>query len=180
MNWKNKIGYTLIESLFSIMLLITLLTLSAAAYQYLIARNKTTVYLNTLVTTIHYARSEALKRHLPVTVCKSNNGRQCNGQWRDGWLIFVDPHNKIQPENLEQIVRVYQALPAGDQLIWRASLHKNDFLQFNALGNLRQAGTFIYCPQRHQQYAGAIVISLTGRVRVEKEGLDKTVCKEIG
>lgn len=173
-------GYTLLECLLTLMLTMLLLTMGVTAYQHLIASNKTTVYLNQIVTTIYYARSEALKQHLPVTICKSNNSQQCNGNWQDGWIVFVDPHNKMQPESAQQILRVYHALPQGDHLSWRASLHKNDALQFNALGNARQDGTFIYCPHNNKQYAGAVVISLTGRVRIERENIDKTICAEIG
>jgi len=169
-------GYTLIESMLTVMLLITLLTVSVISYQHLIARNKTAAYLNKLVTSIQYARSEALKLRLPITLCKSKDGQRCDGQWRDGWIIFVDPSNKLQPENAQQILRVEPALPSGDQLIWRSSLHRNDFIQFNALGNVRQDGTFIYCPHNNKEYAGAIVISLTGRVRLESEPANKALC----
>ncbi len=170
-------GYTLIECLVTVLLLIIVLALSAPVYQHLIARNKTSVYLNQLISAVYYARSEALARHLPVTLCKSINGQQCGGQWRDGWLIFVDPLNTGQVENPEQLLRVYQALPEGDQLTWRSSLAKNDYLQFNRLGHLRQDGSFIYCPHHtgaySSTYAGKVVISLTGRLRIEKDKSDE-------
>ncbi len=173
----NSKGYTLIECLVTVVLLIVLLTWGVAGYQHLIARNKTTAYLNELVAAIYYARSEALKNHMLITICKSINGQQCGGNWRDGWLIFVDPLNKKQPENPEQILRIYQALPLVDQLSWRSSLGENDVVQFNWLGNMRQDGSFIYCPQQAKQYAGAVVISLTGRVRIDKDGVDKSICR---
>ncbi len=168
-------GITLIECLMTILLSGVLLTLGIVGYQHLIISNKTTVYLNELVTTLHYARHEALTRRLPVTVCHSSDSLHCSGAWRDGWLIFINPLNKMQPESGEQILRIYHALPKGDQLSWRSSLNKNDAVRFNAMGSARQAGTFTYCPQGRQRYGGAVVLSLTGRVRIE-DALDKKSC----
>lgn len=171
-------GYTLTEYLVTLLILAILLMIGIPAYQYIIARNKATAYINGLVVAIHYAQSEALKRHVPVTLCKSADGQLCGGEWRDGWLVFLNPDHKEQPKTHEYILRVGQALPTGDQLHWRASLGKNDFLQFNALGNLQQDGRFIYCPHQHAQYATALVVSLTGRLRIDDRDVDKTLCKE--
>lgn len=169
-------GYTLTECLVTVLIVCILLMIGISAYQHIIARNKTSAYINELAVAMRYAQSQALKNHMAVTLCKSANGQTCGGHWRDGWLLFLNPDNKEQPDMAGQILRVGAALPQGDQLYWRSSLGKNDFLQFNALGQLKQDGSFTYCPKGNPQHAAALVISLTGRIRIDKQDVDRTLC----
>ncbi len=41
---------------------------------------------------LEYARNQAIQRQRPVTVCASDNGRDCSGssQWKAGWIVFTD------------------------------------------------------------------------------------------
>jgi type IV fimbrial biogenesis protein FimT len=44
---------------------------------------------------LNYTRSEAVKRNARVTMCRSTTGTSCTtggtaGDWRGGWIVFVD------------------------------------------------------------------------------------------
>jgi type IV fimbrial biogenesis protein FimT len=58
----------------------------------LLANNSLTASSNLLASHMHLARSEAVKRGTPVTLCPSGDGASCAGttQWSLGWLVFVD------------------------------------------------------------------------------------------
>ena len=57
-----------------------------------IQANRLTAQTNDLVTVLNYARSEAIKRGVRVTLCSSNNGTSCLGSttWDTGWIAFID------------------------------------------------------------------------------------------
>jgi type IV fimbrial biogenesis protein FimT len=166
---SNK-GYTFIEFFIVIVFITILLGLAIPAYHKLVLHNRVIAQINQLTTAINLARSEAIKRHSTVTLCKTKDAQTCGGEWRDGWLVFVDKkaEGKVNPGDL--ILRVYGALPVGDQLNWQATLHKESYLQFIADGSTRgQAGSFVYCPSasdRNLPHPYVITISLTGRVRL--------------
>jgi type IV fimbrial biogenesis protein FimT len=48
--------------------------------------------LNSLAAHLEYAREEAIRRQLPVTICPSHDSRNCapGGNWQEGWIIFTD------------------------------------------------------------------------------------------
>jgi type IV fimbrial biogenesis protein FimT len=162
-------GYTLVELFVAIAVLGILLTLAIPVYQNFVANNRATTQVNQLVAAINLARSEAVKRHNTVILCASSDGKNCGKQWRDGWLIFVDKQSSGQVDSGDEVLRVYQALPAGDQLTLSSS-RSNDYLQMDSSGGTHdhQAGTFTYssADKKHQFN---IVVSPTGRVRVEKD-----------
>lgn len=158
-------GFTLIELIIVLILISLLLILAVPAYQALIANSRVTSGVNQLVASINYARSEAIKRQSIVTLCSSQDGQQCGGLWRNGWLIFVDKAATGQITTSNNILRTYNALPAGDELIWSGSLAKN-YLQMTPFGSTHgQAGTFVYSSHKQQII---VKVSQTGRVRIEK------------
>jgi type IV fimbrial biogenesis protein FimT len=47
---------------------------------------------SSLFSAMTFARSEAIKRGIPVTICASSNGTACLGTtvWETGWMVFTD------------------------------------------------------------------------------------------
>ena len=158
-------GFTLIELVIVLTLISLLLILVVPGYQALIANSRTTSGVNQLIAAINYARSEAVKRRSIVTLCSSQNGQQCGGLWRNGWLVFVDKTANGQITTSNNILRTYNALPPGDELTWSGSLAKQYLQMAPSGGTYGQAGTFVYSSHKHQ---GIVKVSQTGRVRIEK------------
>jgi Tfp pilus assembly protein FimT len=53
-----------------------------------------------LISHLEYARQEAIRQEVTVTICPSTDGRNCQvgGNWQQGWLIFTDetlPHRHL-------------------------------------------------------------------------------------
>ena len=97
-------GFTLMELLLGFAVLAILTTLALPAFTQFIANNRLAAESNELVASFQYARSEALKRGLPVQICSSEDGAGCNGNWNQGWIAMVDPGGTE-----EEIIRVWTA-----------------------------------------------------------------------
>jgi len=124
---------------------------------------------NELLTHLALARSEAVKRQLPVSVCKSANGMQCNGDlsWADGWLVFVDIDRDGNIDADDTIVWtssrpgelmrfVYRGFPGGTPR----------FVTFLPTGfTNEQNGTFYICDHRGAGPTREVVLDKPGRAR---------------
>jgi type IV fimbrial biogenesis protein FimT len=71
---------------------------------------------NDFMTALNLARSEAVKRGRPVTVCRSTDGASCSGSgvnWETGWIVFTDANGDGVVDAGDGILRVFDALPSG-------------------------------------------------------------------
>lgn len=89
-------GFTLVELLVVLAIAAILVTIAVPGYAFLVNSGRLTAVTNDLVTALHLARSEAIKRGQRVTVCKSGDPGLptpvCDtaANWHEGWLVFVD------------------------------------------------------------------------------------------
>ena len=158
-------AFTLIELLIAISIMSILLLISVSSVHYLVMSNRATAEINNVVSALQFARSEAIKNGVAVKFCKSVNHKTCGGNWRDGQIVIDERNNRI--------FRVFSALPKGDNLIWKSSLGKEDYVEFAAIGSTNgQHGTFSYCPYGGKKYARAIIISQASRIRVANKLAD--------
>jgi len=89
-------GLTLIELMVTLCVAVVLMAIAAPSFQQLIATNQLRTTSNELAVALAYARSEAVKRGWPTTICASTDtpsaSPSCSGgnNWGQGWLVFVD------------------------------------------------------------------------------------------
>ena len=85
-------GFTLIELVITLLIAAILVTVGIPSFQSIIRTNLGTAIANEALTAINYARVEAIKRGLSVSVCSSNNGLSCAGStdWATGYIVFAD------------------------------------------------------------------------------------------
>ena len=97
---RNRVtGFTLIEAMVVITLMVILLAIGVPQFRNFAARRAMTAQVAELANTIRLARTEAIKRGFPVSICRSDNPEaafpSCSngaaGQgWASGWILFVD------------------------------------------------------------------------------------------
>ncbi len=161
----KNFGFTLVELLVTLTLLAVLLTLAVPTYNSLVSDTRTTTQVSRLVSAINFARSEAITRHVIVTLCASSDQRSCGNDWSQGWLVFVDKQTAGQVSKGDQILRIYDAVPNNSKLEW-ATL-RDHYLQFKSSGFTNgQDGSFIFYTDNKAQQK--IIVSQTGRSRVEE------------
>jgi len=100
-------GFTLMELIIAITVLVILSTLALPSFVQTIQNNRLSGQANELVAATQLARSEAIKRATDVTFCASDDGATCSGGFADGWIVLADPGGA------DEVVRVYPA-PDGD------------------------------------------------------------------
>lgn len=86
-------GFTLVELLVGLAVAAILLTIAIPGYAFLVTAGRMAAATNDLVSALHLARSEAVKRGVRVTVCKTGgSAAACDAAagWQMGWMVFVD------------------------------------------------------------------------------------------
>jgi type IV fimbrial biogenesis protein FimT len=84
-------GFTLIEMMVTVGILAILLAMVAPSFRGLLLDNQAAAQADAVVTSLMFARSEAIKRNVPVVMCRSNTGTDCAGSdWASGWIVFAD------------------------------------------------------------------------------------------
>nr|WP_297354624.1 GspH/FimT family pseudopilin [uncultured Caldimonas sp.] len=85
-------GLTLVETMVVIALVAILGSVSSASMQTLIDRTRLESSTFDFLGDLQFARSEAITRGLPVSVCPSTDGVACSDEepWHVGWIVFVD------------------------------------------------------------------------------------------
>ena len=116
-------GFTLVELLVTLAIGTILLMIAIPGYAFLVNTNKLAAVTNSLVTSIQLARSEAIKRGVRVTVCKSSSALvavpSCNptSEWHQGWLIFVDEGTRGVVDHGDVLLWVQDSTPEATNII---------------------------------------------------------------
>lgn len=80
-------GFTIIELMVVITVLAVLLGVGVPSFQNTIQGNRITTSANDVVAALQFARSEAVRRGVNVTLCSSSDQSTCSGVWTDGWIV---------------------------------------------------------------------------------------------
>ncbi|MEJ2692806.1 MAG: GspH/FimT family pseudopilin [Candidatus Thiodiazotropha sp.] len=104
-------GFTLVELMTTLTVALLLLVIGVPSFSTLLANNQMAATTNDLVSHLQYARSESVKRQMPVSVCSSDNGESCTGsnEWGVGWIVFTDDSGTVgNLDSSDQLLRKYQ------------------------------------------------------------------------
>jgi len=149
-----------------------LLAVAVPSFSTIIKDNRQITQANDVITTLTFARSEAIKRGSRVVVCKSSNGASCvaTGGWEQGWITFVDDNSNAAVTAGEELLRVHGALPTGTTL--KGDANVSNYISYVARGSAQlitgaiQPGILVECDDRgFGAKAQAITISATGRAK---------------
>lgn len=114
---------------------------------------------------IFYAKTEALKRQLPIILCPIG-GNGCGNDWSNGWQIYVDSNHDRKKHPSEPQLMVNDALAPNERLFWRGA-RLEAFVGVDSHGMLLDAarGAFFYCVIGLPAIAHKLVINQLGRIR---------------
>ncbi len=112
-------GFTIVELMTVLAVVAVLSVASAPAMDGLLKDLRLKSQTQAMVQTMHFARGEAVKRRLPVLMCRSANPEattpSCGGvarTWSTGWLVFAsgDGNDTYDPAS-DILLRVATAAP---------------------------------------------------------------------
>ena len=98
-------GFTLLELLIVMAMIAIVGSIAAPSFDSSISRNNVQSMRDSLFNALRYARSEAVKRKMPVGVCASADQITCanDTNWHLGWVVFVDQNaNGTQDGNIQE------------------------------------------------------------------------------
>ena len=169
-------GFTLIELLITIAIAAIVLGIAIPSFIPTITSNRLTTSANELVTALNFARSEAVKRSVSVTVRKVDDNSFTNkdalANWEDGWDVFTDADSDGNFEAGDVLIRTYAPLQPSYTLRGNSF---SDFIRFTSSGQSNTNGSFVICDNSDSNdvpeanTSRLIIVNSVGRVRM---GLD--------
>jgi type IV fimbrial biogenesis protein FimT len=172
---RSQSGFTVFELLMVMLIAAILAAIGIPSFKYITASNRISTELNGLVGDLQYARSEAIKQGLPVTVCISTNGTSCTtvNNWMAGWIVFVDLNGNKAVDAGDQVLRVQNALTSTDTMA--SSINAVTGIVFNREGyaSTGAASTIVVEIQStpvNAQWTRCLAITVVGALTIEKSG----------
>lgn len=163
-------GFTLIELIITLVVAGVLLAVAIPGFTEMIKNNRLATAANAFVTSANIARSEAIKRGVRVTVCKSADGVNCttSNDWEQGWIVFADLDNNATFDAGDTLIRVHEGLPGT--VTMKGGGNVADYLSFVGTGQSQltngsaQSGTVSLCDDRSGDFGKDLAMSATGRI----------------
>jgi type IV fimbrial biogenesis protein FimT len=96
MKTQRQSGFSLLEVLVTVAIVAILLGIGVPSFQNLMDTNRMAAAVNDMVSAMHAARAEAIKRRANITICASSDWNtadpdcDASAHFGSGWIMFVD------------------------------------------------------------------------------------------
>ena len=165
-------GVTLIELLVVITIATILMAVGVPSYKYVTSANRVSNEINALLGDMQFARYEAVKEGLPVTICPatSSTSSACNlgTTWGSGWIVLSNPVTT----NGTAVVLRRQAAFASDTLT--SSPNTVQSVNFNregfATGLAAVAKFSLHDSASNSAYTRCLMVGVSGILATAKSG----------
>ena len=180
MHVNDSCGFTLIELLVTICIVAILATIAVPSFTRLIADNQTSSHASSFLSDVGFARSEALRRGINVSICPSTDPQidnpGCSGNnWKTGWIVFLDQDGNATRDtgstSTESLLRRREALTGSLSAQALSGSPALTGLRFNAEGRFPGGARNLDFQSTISDVNRLTCISITGRVRVAKGAL---------
>ena len=171
---RRTAGLTLVELLVVLSLVAILLGIGLPGFQQLQETTRLRSQMYRMLSDILLTRSEAIKRNRQVVMCPSQlhstGVRQCEGIFRDGWVIFPDLNHNRELDANEPVIRTGEGFTAAYSLTNRAGTRDAaEKIAYRPDGTSRRNRTLMFCSTRRPDIESFnIVMNIIGRPRTER------------
>lgn len=168
---KPARGLTLVELMLVVALLAIFTVVAVPGFQGLQQRTQMRSEATRLLAALNLARSEAVRRNLPVSLCPSSYAVSgvlaCDGDYRGGWIVFNNPDRgpDVAPGSL---VQAYAPMHPQLQLSNRnGTLLTDELITFLPDGSAGRNRTLMICSLAQPRLASwSLVMNIVGRSRL--------------
>jgi len=184
---RRSAGFTLMELMVVLALIGVMMGIAVPNFREFIRNSRLTSTANDLVVSLNRARTEAVKRQLPVAVCATNNSNAtppvCSSGAYTSWVVWVDADNDWVPDNnVNEPVLTRQ--PAVDATVFvRVSNAESGRVKYLPSGfaappdgTATPTRNVVVCDERGAESlatgARALLITATGRARVTRDSTE--------
>ena len=169
---KHYSGFTLVELLVTVAVVAIVVAFGIPSMTEFSKNDRLTTNVNTLIGHLSYARSEAVKRSVQVSLCVSNNSGTAapsctGGNWEDGWIVYIDADGDNSFTAGEEVLRVQQPLEGRNTLTPAGGIVNQ--VVYDYRGFAGATGSFLLCDDRTGPHGKTVTITNTGRVRAQGE-----------
>ncbi len=161
-------GFSLTELLTAFAVTGILLSLAVPSFYQHLQTNRIRTNINQIVTALHLARTEAIRRNGTVMVCESHDLDSCTGSadWSRGWIVFADVNRNDRRDVDERVLHVHSPASPAIRIDFNGAGRNGDrWLHYRPTGSSKN-GTFTVCDRRGKASARAVILYRTGRPRV--------------
>lgn len=158
-------GFSVIELMVTMALLAILAAIAAPAYTDSIRRYKVNAVRDDLLSSMQLARTEAVRRGLPVLLTKTTG---CTGAstdantWNCGWEMVVDANSNGSKDSGELVLQTSE-VPTSFSV---AHPSLGATLQFNIWGNVSATQTFyVRDPSAAAAKSATVCMGIGGKIR---------------
>ena len=161
-------GFTLLEFLVSIAVVALLLSIGVPSLVGALERVRLHGAFSALTVSLANARLAAVSRGVAVTVCPSQDGRQCRKDlvWDTGWIVFIDRARNGVPPGADAVLE--RATPDLSGISVRSTAGRH-LLRYQPSGYSPGSNvTLRICRAADQRELGRVVVNKGGRARSER------------
>jgi type IV fimbrial biogenesis protein FimT len=162
---RQALGFTLWELVCALGIAAVAFGVAAPAFSSFVQDARLTADVNGWVLAVQLARSEAAKRGRAVVVCRTADTQRCAGAAPPesaGWMVYVNLDDQYPPQRSNPEPLLYVHTPELEGAI----VGNRPYYEFRP-GRRSTNGTTVFCDRRGAGAAKAVIVSYTGRPRVD-------------
>ena len=154
-------GFTLIELMIVLVIVAVVLVLVPPGMTQLSLSTNLKTYSQEMLSSVYLARSEAIKRNAPATLCVSTDGTTCAGagDWEQGWIVLAADGT---------VIKTQQSITAGYRMTGDASAPGSHTMVFQPSGAVSTSSNITVCRKLPKvgNKERVVRVTATGRGRV--------------
>ena len=166
-------GFTIIELLIVLAIVAIMMAIGVPSYQFIANTSRVASEVNALVGDMQFARSEAIKRGVTVSLCAAASS-VCTGasSWNKGWIVFTDTNGNGALDTGDTIVRIQPAFNAdqftADNSVSAISFNRDGYIS----GLVADPVTIKLQPANttSTKWTRCVAISMLGRFKIQTVG----------
>jgi type IV fimbrial biogenesis protein FimT len=167
-------GFTLVELVVVCTIVGILLAVGVPSYRYVTTANRVASEINGLLGDLQFARSEAIKQGLTISVCATSDGSSClttGNAWKTGWLVFTDAGTPGVIGPPDQVLRKQSSFTSSDNLLIDNNIQYVSFNRSGFMMNAPAGATFTLSDATtNAQYTRCLSTTLVGALSTQRSG----------